>query len=198
MFGIGGFELFLILLFGFLIFGPDKLPALAKTLGKAIAKFRDAQQEMTGQLNKESFLDKDSDNPIKNPLDVIEKAASNTKKNVDSAKATADEIADAAGSAAASIASSKDSSSSDGASEDKTSTNRNGSLNTTKSPSFAERKAQYDKERAKRKEKEAKEAKAKEEEQKRIAKEELEKRENPKNPVSSKKIQDADDEGGER
>ena len=31
MFGIGGFELFLILLFGFLVFGPDKLPALAKT-----------------------------------------------------------------------------------------------------------------------------------------------------------------------
>ena len=29
MFGIGGFELFLILLFGFLIFGPDKLPAMA-------------------------------------------------------------------------------------------------------------------------------------------------------------------------
>ncbi|MEF2672829.1 twin-arginine translocase TatA/TatE family subunit, partial [Adlercreutzia sp.] len=42
MFGIGGFELFLILLFGFLIFGPDKLPAMAKTLGKAIAKFRNA------------------------------------------------------------------------------------------------------------------------------------------------------------
>ena len=40
MFGIGGFELFLILLFGFLIFGPDKLPAMAKTIGKAIAKFR--------------------------------------------------------------------------------------------------------------------------------------------------------------
>ena len=34
MFGIGGFELFLILLFGFLIFGPDKLPAMAKTLGR--------------------------------------------------------------------------------------------------------------------------------------------------------------------
>ena len=38
MFGIGGFELFLILLFGFLIFGPDKLPAIAKTLGKADRK----------------------------------------------------------------------------------------------------------------------------------------------------------------
>ena len=45
VFGIGGTELFLILLFGFLIFGPDKLPAIAKTVGKAISKFRSAQDE---------------------------------------------------------------------------------------------------------------------------------------------------------
>lgn len=38
MFGIGGFELFLILLFGFLIFGPDKLPAMAEDPRQAIAK----------------------------------------------------------------------------------------------------------------------------------------------------------------
>ena len=56
MFGIGGFELFLILLFGFLIFGPDKLPALAKTLGQAIAKFRDAQAEMTSQLKIDELV----------------------------------------------------------------------------------------------------------------------------------------------
>lgn len=56
MFGIGGFELFLILLFGFLIFGPDKLPALAKTVGQAIAKFRDAQAEMTEQLKLDELL----------------------------------------------------------------------------------------------------------------------------------------------
>ena len=55
MFGIGGFELFLILLFGFLIFGPDKLPAMARTLGKFIAKFRNAQEEMSGVLKNEVF-----------------------------------------------------------------------------------------------------------------------------------------------
>ncbi len=56
MFGIGGFELFLILLFGFLVFGPDKLPALAKTVGQAIAKFCDAQAEMTEQLKLDELL----------------------------------------------------------------------------------------------------------------------------------------------
>lgn len=56
MFGIGGFELFIIVLFGFLIFGPDKLPALAKTVGQAIAKFRDAQAEMTSQLKIDELM----------------------------------------------------------------------------------------------------------------------------------------------
>ena len=72
MFGIGGFELFLILLFGFLIFGPDKLPAMAKTLGKALAKFRDAQEEMNKVIKTEVY-DPNSDEPFKNPLDALAK-----------------------------------------------------------------------------------------------------------------------------
>ena len=72
MFGIGGFELFLILLFGFFIFGPDKLPAMAKTLGKAIAKFKDAQEEMNKVIKTEVY-DPNSDEPFKNPLDALAK-----------------------------------------------------------------------------------------------------------------------------
>ncbi len=92
MFGIGGFELFLILIFGFLIFGPDKLPQIANTIGKAIAKFRTAQEEMSGQLKTQSFIDKDSDTPFKNPLDVIETAASQAKEGADKAQAKAEEV----------------------------------------------------------------------------------------------------------
>lgn len=54
MFGIGGFELFIILLFGFLIFGPDKLPEIARTVGAAIGKFKKAQDEMNQVINGES------------------------------------------------------------------------------------------------------------------------------------------------
>ena len=79
MFGIGGFELFVILLFGFLIFGPDKLPALAKTLGKAISKFRNAQSEMTTVIKNEVY-DPNSDEPFKNPVDAIEKATEAGKR----------------------------------------------------------------------------------------------------------------------
>ena len=36
MFGIGGTELVIILIFGFLIFGPDKLPSMGRTIGRAL------------------------------------------------------------------------------------------------------------------------------------------------------------------
>lgn len=72
MFGIGGFELFLILLFAFLIFGPDKLPQLAKTIGMAVQKFRSAQDEMN-KVVKTEIYDPMSDKPVKNPLDAIDK-----------------------------------------------------------------------------------------------------------------------------
>lgn len=82
MFGIGGFELVLILVFGFLIFGPDRLPAIAKTVGQAIAKFRNAQEEVTKVVQNEIY-DPSSDEPFKNPLDAIEKVGKqSTNKTV--------------------------------------------------------------------------------------------------------------------
>jgi colicin import membrane protein len=79
LFGIGGFELFIILLFGFLIFGPDKLPAIAKTVAQALAKFRSAQEEMTKVIKTEVY-DPNSDEPFKNPLDVLSKVTGADKK----------------------------------------------------------------------------------------------------------------------
>lgn len=95
MFGIGGFELFLILLFGFLIFGPDKLPAIGRTVGQAIGKFRKAQEEMSGTLKAEVF-DKDAAEPFKNPLDVIDNAAAKAQKGADTAKKAAVEVSEKA------------------------------------------------------------------------------------------------------
>lgn len=87
MFGIGGFELFLILLFGFLIFGPDKLPDIAKTIGRGIAKFRGAQEDMTEQLKGAAFIDKDDpDAPLKNPLEVMESAANEAQAKAKDAR----------------------------------------------------------------------------------------------------------------
>lgn len=82
MFGIGGIELFLILIFGFLIFGPDKLPAIAKTVAQGLTKFRNAQEEMTKVIKTEVY-DPNSDEPFKNPLEILSKvgdAASQDEK----------------------------------------------------------------------------------------------------------------------
>lgn len=95
LFGIGGFELFLILLFGFLIFGPEKLPEIAKTVGKAIAKFRSAQDEMNSVLKGEVF-DPNSDEPFKNPLDMIDNAANKAQKASATAKKTAAQVSEKA------------------------------------------------------------------------------------------------------
>ena len=79
MFGIGGFELFLILLFGFLIFGPDKLPAIAKTVAQALNKFKSAQEEMSKVIKTEVY-DPTSDEPFKNPLEALAKVGGEGKK----------------------------------------------------------------------------------------------------------------------
>lgn len=70
MLGIGAGELVLILIFGFVIFGPDKLPAMAKTIGQAIAKFRRAQAEMSNLVKSEVY-DPAASDPFKNPLDTL-------------------------------------------------------------------------------------------------------------------------------
>lgn len=53
MFGIGEGELVIILVFGFLLFGPDKLPQMGRTIGRAIRQFRDTQEKMTAVVQSE-------------------------------------------------------------------------------------------------------------------------------------------------
>ena len=53
MFGISDTELFLILLFAFLVFGPDKLPGMGRTVGRALRQFRHAQEGFTSVVQTE-------------------------------------------------------------------------------------------------------------------------------------------------
>ena len=53
MFGIGEGELAIIVVFGFLLFGPDKLPQMGRTIGHAIRQFRETQEKMTAVVQSE-------------------------------------------------------------------------------------------------------------------------------------------------
>jgi Tat protein translocase TatB subunit len=91
MFGIGMPELLLILALALIVLGPKKLPELARALGKGMAEFRRATDELKDELrqmeheidestagatNKDDpFLEKPADTPSPSPL-----AASEEKK----------------------------------------------------------------------------------------------------------------------
>ena len=66
MFGIGMPELILILGLALIVLGPKKLPELAKALGKGLAEFRRATDELKSEFHKiEHEVDDGSpNNPI--------------------------------------------------------------------------------------------------------------------------------------
>jgi len=53
MFGIGGWEMLLIAVVALLVFGPKRLPELARNLGKGLAEFRRASSELRRSIDLE-------------------------------------------------------------------------------------------------------------------------------------------------
>jgi len=51
--GIGFLEVFLILIVALLIFGPKRLPDIARSLGKAMYQLRNASTNFTQEISKE-------------------------------------------------------------------------------------------------------------------------------------------------
>lgn len=64
MFGIGGQELFIILIIALIVLGPKKLPDLAKSLGKALGEFQRATQDLKRDIDISSQMNAD-DKPSK-------------------------------------------------------------------------------------------------------------------------------------
>ena len=67
MFGIGMTELVVILVIALLIFGPNKLPELARSLGKGFGEFRRASYDLRQSLMEASEPDPPPDTQAAKP-----------------------------------------------------------------------------------------------------------------------------------
>ncbi|MDA8135059.1 MAG: twin-arginine translocase TatA/TatE family subunit [Desulfobacteraceae bacterium] len=94
MFGLGMPEILLILAIALIVIGPQKLPDLAKTLGRAMGEFKKAAQEFKRSIDVETTVKdiKDINLPKTDLKDILKEA--NTKKeafsSVDGQKASGD------------------------------------------------------------------------------------------------------------
>ena len=100
MFGIGGWELAILFLFGFLIFGPDKMPQIARTVGRAVRQFRNAQEQMNKVIKAEVYDPLKDIEPLTNPfagfsLDDTKKDASKKTTDKKSTQKSTDKTAGA-------------------------------------------------------------------------------------------------------
>lgn len=88
MFGIGGWELAILVLFGFLIFGPDKMPQIARTIGRAVRQFRNAQEQMNKVIKAEVYDPLKDLEPLANPFSgfSLDDTKGDAKKAGDSKK----------------------------------------------------------------------------------------------------------------
>jgi TatA/E family protein of Tat protein translocase len=53
VFGISSTELLIVGIFAFIIFGPDKIPEIARTVSKAVAMFKRTQEDMERSIRAE-------------------------------------------------------------------------------------------------------------------------------------------------
>lgn len=57
MFGIGGGELFFIMLVVLMLFGSDKIPEIARGLGKGMQQLKNATNDIKSEIHKSADID---------------------------------------------------------------------------------------------------------------------------------------------
>lgn len=91
MFGIGGGELFFIILVVLMLFGSDKIPEIARTLGKGMAQLKNATNDIKHEIHKsadvegikKTFTEIGEDNVVKTFADEVNKAKQDVQQNLE-------------------------------------------------------------------------------------------------------------------
>ncbi len=82
MFGIGETELVIIVVFAFLLFGPDKLPGMGRTLGRVLRQFREASDGFT-EVVQTNIMDPASEELEKSPKQRSREATERIDEDTD-------------------------------------------------------------------------------------------------------------------
>ena len=79
---MGGSEIILILLVVVMLFGADKVPELARGLGKGMRQLRDATNEVKREINQSAYK-KDIDSSLSNINKDIREEVNKLKENIE-------------------------------------------------------------------------------------------------------------------
>ena len=86
-FDMGPLEILLILIVTLIIWGPAKIPEIARTLGRTVRVFRKATSDLTATVTKELNLD-EQDHPSQSKLNSSDK----TQESSDGDKAESSDL----------------------------------------------------------------------------------------------------------
>lgn len=85
MFGIGGGEIFFIILVALMLFGSDKIPDIARTLGKGMAQLKNATNDIKSEIQKSAEANGLNEITNLNPMNQLD-LTSDITKEIDKAK----------------------------------------------------------------------------------------------------------------